>query len=143
MVKRSSISKIIYMLYLPVVQWQVIENITLIIITLLTVFVALIPAIVKKRVVVFLLFRTWKVNQLILDKSIKLWIHNKLPSSYYGKPLCLSYQKEGQSALLKECRLDEGQKWIISDSHAGRIVSFSATEDEIKTMKCDSTQTLF
>jgi len=46
------------MLYLPVVQWQVIENITLIIITLLTVFVALIPAIVKKRVVVFLLFRT-------------------------------------------------------------------------------------
>jgi hypothetical protein len=55
----------------------------------------------------------------------------------------LSYQKEGQSALLKECRLDEGQKWIISDSHAGRIVSFSATEDEIKTMKCDSTQTLF
>ncbi|KAG4090407.1 hypothetical protein H8356DRAFT_1279658 [Neocallimastix lanati (nom. inval.)] len=76
-------------------------------------------------------------------KSIKLWIHNKLPSSYYGKPLCLSYQKEGQSALLKECRLDEGQKWIISDSHAGRIVSFSATEDEIKTMKCDSTQTLF
>eukprot|EP00833_Pecoramyces_ruminatium_P003925 jgi/Orpsp1_1/1177957/evm.model.c7180000063519.1 len=69
-------------------------------------------------------FGSCTINKYVPEKASKLWIHNKLSASYYGKPLCLTFVSEGEPALLKECTNNERQKWLISETKSDRIVSF-------------------
>ncbi|OUM67193.1 carbohydrate-binding module family 18 protein [Piromyces sp. E2] len=95
-------------------------------------------------------FGSCTVNKYIPERASKLWIHNKLSGSYYGKPLCLTFIAEGEPAKLKECSYDERQKWIISENKPDRIINFfnpniclDVKDDEVKTLHCNGSNTIF
>jgi len=44
----------------------------------------------------------------------KFWIYNSNSALNYGRTLCISYENENLSPLLKECADDDKQKWFIA-----------------------------
>ncbi|KAG4091627.1 hypothetical protein H8356DRAFT_1082710 [Neocallimastix lanati (nom. inval.)] len=95
-------------------------------------------------------FGSSKENPYVPNKSGKVWIHNKLSSSYYGKPLCITYVAVDQPVLLKECQYDERQNWILSQEKSDKFVSFydptvclTIKDNQALSVKCDNESTTF